>query len=135
MQSLTETQRRKLEKNPNVKRVTAKSVEYTGKFKVEAVEQYLEGRSPEAIFSAAKLPAEYFPQDYFRYCLKRWKKKYEEQGAESLFEDGRGRMATGRPKSETLEDLSYDELMSLVEIQREVIAELKKRRALAKKKL
>lgn len=134
MQLLTSAQRRKLEKNPNVKKVTTKSVEYTGQFKIKAVEQYLEGKSPESIFSAAKLPAKYFPRDYFRYCLKRWKKKYEEQGPASLFEDGRGSGSTGRPKSENLEELSYDELMAIVEIQREVIAELKKRRALAKKR-
>ena len=68
--------------------------------------------------------------------LKRWKKKYEEEGRESLKESGTGKSATGRPKNENLDDLTYEELQVIVQIQRDMIKELelKKKLALAKKK-
>jgi hypothetical protein len=39
-----------------------------------------------------------------------------------------------RPKKANLDKLTYEELQAIVEIQRGVIEELKKKRALAKKK-
>jgi hypothetical protein len=61
-------------------------------------------------------------------------KKFDEGGEESLKEDNRGIRSTGRPKKERLEDLTYDELLALVEIHQEALEEVKKQNALARKK-
>lgn len=134
MQRFTPQQRSKLLANRNVQDATEKTVTFVPDFKITAVKQYLEGIHPNQIFEKAGLPLEYFEEGYCRLCLKRWVKKFKEQGEESLRSDDRGKNSSGRPKEERLEDLTYDELLALVEIQRGALEELRKQRALAKKK-
>lgn len=134
MQNLTDKQKRVLLENSNVEKITEKHVVYTSKFKIHALEAYLRGQSPNQIFLDAGIDPDFFVTKYCQSCLKRWKKKYQESGIESLKEDKRGSGSTGRPKDESLNELTYEELLTVVEIQREVITDLKKRNALAKKK-
>lgn len=134
MSTFTPKQRSKLLANRNIKDVTEKTVSFTPTFKIKAVHQYRNGISADLIFKEAGIPLEYFKDDYCRNCLKKWVKKYEEEGEESLHEDNRGSGSSGRPKKERLEDLTYDELLALVEIQKEALIEVKKQNALARKK-
>ena len=134
MHNLSEYQRRILLENTNVEKITEKFVVYTSGFKVKTVKQYLNGESPNDIFLKANIPIELFIKGYCLSCIKRWKKKYLEQGPESLKEDKRGHATIGRPKKENLDELTYEELQAMVEVQRGLIEELKKKKALAKKK-
>lgn len=134
MQNFTPKQRSKLLANRNVKEVTEKTISFLPEFKIKSVHQYFEGLSPDQIFKNAGIPLEFFKEGYARSCLKRWAAKFKEEGEESLLSDERGRNSTGRPKEERLEDLTYDELLTLVEIQKEALGELRKQKALAKKK-
>jgi transposase len=135
MHNLSSYQRRKLLENPNIEKLTDKFVVYTAKFKEKALRSYLSGENPKEIFLKAKIPIHYFDDPkYCNSCLKRWKKKYEIHGQECFKTDDRGKNSTGRPKSENLDDLTYQELQAIIEIQRGVIEELKKKKALAKKK-
>ena len=134
MHSFTPKQRSKLLANRNVQDVTEKTVSFLPEFKIKSVQQYLEGISPDQIFENAGFPLEFFKEDYFRQCIKRWVKKYKEEGEDSLRVDERGKGSTGRPREERLEDLTYDELLALVEIQKEALNELRKQKALEKKK-
>lgn len=132
MHALTPYQQSKLLANRNVLDVSEKSVSFTPAFKIKAVHQVIKGVPPEQIFLDAGISIQFFKKDYCRFCLKRWVKKFQDEGEESLHEDGRG--ATGRPKKERPKDLTYDELLSLVEIQKEALQELKKQNALERKK-
>jgi transposase len=132
MHALTPYQQSKLLANRNVLEVSEKSVTFTPAFKVKAVHQVIDGVSPDQIFLDAGIPIHYFREDYCRSCLKRWVQKFQAHGEDSLYEDGRG--STGRPKKERPEDLTYDELLSLVEIQKGALEELKKQNALERKK-
>ena len=134
MHAFTPQQRSKLLANRCVRDVTEKTVSFNPEFKIKAVQRYLEGVSPNQIFQDANIPLDYFKQDYPKYCLKKWIKKYKLRGEDALKEDGRGTGSTGRPKQERLEDLTYDELLALVEIQQEALEEVKKQNALARKK-
>lgn len=134
MQTFTPQQRSKLLANRNVLGVSEKTISFTPDFKIKSVRQYLEGTSPDQIFKNAGLPLEYFKERYARNCLKKWVKKFKDEGEDSLRIDERGKGSTGRPKEERLEDLTYDELLALVEIQKGALDELRKQRALAKKK-
>lgn len=136
MHILSDYQRRKLLENPNVEEITEKHIHYSFAFKVKAVESYLNGKKPSEIFLEAGIDPSFFETDYCLYAIKRWKKKYEEEGRDSLKNSQTGLNATGRPKSENLDELTYEELQTIVEIQREIITELerKKKLALAKKK-
>ena len=134
MHDLTEPQRQELLKNKNVEKITNKFIVYTSEFKVKAVELFLDGQHADKVFLDEKIPIHFFKEDYPRSCIKRWKKKYSENGPEALMEDNRGHGSTGRPKKEDPSELTYEELLAVVEIQQEVILDLKKRNALAKKK-
>lgn len=134
MHHLSDYQRRKLQENPNIQKITEKHVVFTTKFKIKSVEAYLKGFSAKEIFENAQINLDYFKPLYAKFCIKKWKKKYIEDGKESFSIDKRGSGSSGRPKKENLDELTYEELRAVVEIQRGVIEELKKKRALAKKK-
>lgn len=134
MNRFSAQQRVRILSNPNVQSLSESTISFKPAFKIKAVKQYLAGKSPIQIFMEADLPVEYFKDDYCRCCIKKWVKKYEAEGEESLKLDLRGSGNSGRPKGERLEELTYDELLALVEIQKEVIEDLKKKKALAKKK-
>lgn len=136
MNELSDYQKRKLLENPNVEEITEKHIHFAASFKIKAVEGYLKGKHPDDIFLEAGIDPVIFEDKYCLSSLKRWKKKYEEDGRESLKESGTGKNATGRPKNENLDDLTYEELQVIVQIQRDMIKELelKKKLALAKKK-
>tara|TARA_Y100001960_G_scaffold209226_1_gene218521 strand:+ start:290 stop:700 length:411 start_codon:yes stop_codon:yes gene_type:complete len=133
MQDLSDKQKRVLLKNPNVEKITDKHVVYTSKFKVKAVEAYLNGKSSNQIFSDAGIDPNFFITKYCQSCLKRWKKKYFEDGKKSFKKESRGSGSTGRPKKEDPDDLTIEELRALVEIQQDLIYHLKKKKALTKK--
>jgi len=134
MHNLSDYQRRKLLENQNVEKITEKQVVFTSKFKVNSVEKHLDGFCAEEIFVDANINVNFFKPKYAQYCLKKWKKKYIEKGKESFDIEKRGSGLGGRPKKENLDELTYEELQAIIEIQRGVIEELKKKRALAKKK-
>jgi hypothetical protein len=134
MQNFTPKQRSKLLANRNVQDVTEKTITFLPEFKIKAVYLYLEGHSPNEIFTNAGFPLEFFKENYFRSCIKRWLIKLNEEGEDSLRIDERGKGSTGRPRDERPEDLSYEELLALVEIQKEALNELRKQKALEKKK-
>ncbi len=137
MHDLSPSQRARLLNNSNVRSISAKYISFTAAFKLKAVKLFRSGSRPDDIFKDAGIPIELFRPDYCRLCIKKWLKKIDNEGAGSLKVDLRGKNAgasSGRPKNENLEALTYEELLSLVEIQKGVIEELKKKKALAKKK-
>jgi transposase len=136
MRYLSEIQKKALLENPHVEEVTANHIHYSGSFKIKAVEGYLNGEKPNHIFQKAGIDPSFFEENYCLYTLKRWKKKYEQEGPKSLKVSNTGQGSPGRPLKENLDELSYEELQTIVEIQRKIIAELelKKKLALAKKK-
>jgi hypothetical protein len=122
MHDLSDYQKRKLLKNPCVEKITEKHIVYTASFKKWAVKQYHEGLSANEIFDLKGISPKLFKLKYCRSCLKRWKKKYEEEGDIAFKIDKRGSgKATGRPKKPT-----YEELEALVAIQREMLGYAKK---------
>jgi transposase len=133
MQKLSKYQRVVLLKNQNVEKIGTRNVIYKSRFKINAVEKYLKGWKPDEIFKDAGINPSYFIKNYSRSCIKRWKKKYFEDGKASLGASQTGKKASGRPRSKKADDLTVEELRAIVEIQEEVIDMLKKNRALAKK--
>lgn len=82
MNNLSDYQRRKLLENPNVEEITEKHIHYSSSFKIRAVESYLKGEKPADIFKDAGIDPSMFDEGYCLYAIKRWKKKYKEQGVD-----------------------------------------------------
>ncbi|MBI99781.1 MAG: hypothetical protein CME67_01005 [Halobacteriovoraceae bacterium] len=134
MHDFSDYQRRKLLQNQHIKNVSEKQVVFHPQFKAKSVEDYLAGLNPKEIFEKANINLKWFSRDYPKSCLKKWKKKYLEEGRDSLFEERRGTgTGGGRPKNEKLSELTYEELLAVIEVQKGVIEDLKKKKALTKK--
>ena len=131
VQNFTPNQKKVLLENPNVLKITENHLVFIPEFKIKAVEFYLKGMNADEIFISHGFNPKFFEKDYFRLAIKRWKIKYETEGKNSLSEETRGN--TGRPKSVDLDDYSMEDLRAIVFIQDEIIEELKKKKALAKK--
>lgn len=131
---LSDHQRRKLLENPNVEEITEKHIHFTPDFKIKAVQLNLKGVSPEEIFQTHGLDLSLFTDRYADYAIKRWRKKYKDEGKTSLSTPQTGTKTLGRPKKDRPEDYTKEELWKLLHLQRDMIIEIKKQKALAKKK-
>lgn len=136
MRKLTTTQRKLLLSNPNVLKTTTSHVVYKPSFKIKALKLNDDGVSPKEIFLEHGLNFDFFNEDYFRTCIKRWKRITRLKGQKGFMKELRGSSTGGggRPQKEKdIKSLSLKELQTLAQVQYEVIEELKKRKALAKK--
>lgn len=94
---ISDLNRRILESNPIVEKVTASNVTYIAKFKIKAVAEFSKGISPSRIFADAGIDLQMFGKTYAKKCLSRWRKIYEEHGNDGFKAERRGSGSTGRP--------------------------------------
>lgn len=90
--------RKSLESNSVVAKVTESNVTFKAHFKIKAVKESIRGVSPKEIFLKAGIDLALFNPDYPKKTIQRWRKIYDKSGEEGLRSDGRGSKATGRPK-------------------------------------
>ncbi len=103
MGSLSERDRKDLEKNPIVLKVTRSNVTYTPEFKAKALKLRQKGQSPSQIFIAAGINLSLFGAGYAKKCLHRWEKMSAQDGG--LKKDRRGSKSKGRPKGKKFKSL------------------------------
>lgn len=128
MGPLSNTDRKNLEKNPNVLKVTESTVTYKPSFKVKALKQLSKGSSPKEIFESAGIDLSQFNPDYAKKTLQRWRKIFNQFGEDGLKEERRGSGATGRPKG-----IKFKNLEEEIAYLRAEVEFLKKIRALDEK--
>jgi transposase-like protein len=133
MQNLSRAHKKALLENPNVVKITESHVVFTPKFKIRAVELYLAGNSPAEIFQSNGIDPQIFIPDFCRSCIKRWVVKYEANGKDALKSDARGSGTPTKPVKSNLDSYSMDDLKAIIIVQEEMIEELKKKKALARK--
>lgn len=102
MAVLNDFDRKNLERNPNVLKVTDKNVAYTPAFKMKAVKLASEGMPYDEIFSQAGIDVSIFGPQYSRKCINRWKSFSSEA---EIKKERRGTKATGRPKGRKFKSL------------------------------
>lgn len=135
----TELQINELEKNPNVLRVSEATVSYHPDFKVKAISEYQNGKSPSQIFIENGFKLEIIGKKQPKRCLQRWRKTFEKFGEEGLLTNRRGKASTGRPSSKELsveEKLKKaEERIKLLEAENDFLKKLEEleRQALRKK--
>jgi transposase len=108
MAVLSDLDRKRLEKNPNVLKVTSKNVTYTAAFKTMSVERYLAGEPYENIFSEAGIDLSLFEENYARKSIERWNKVFEISGHNGFQNEARGKKSTGRPKGKKFKSLEAE---------------------------
>ena len=103
---------RQLEKNPNVAKVSERSITYSRSFKVKAVKENLSGKGPTEIFVENGFDLDMIGRGKPQSCLKRWRKVYKQWGEEGFTEERRGKGSPGRPKKK---EMTKDEQLKKAE--------------------
>ncbi len=96
-----------LQKNPNVKAVSSKSITYSPAFKIKAVKQSESGMTSTVIFEAAGLPENLVGKGKPHQCVSRWKISVKNKGEESFHNEtrGKGTRENGKQKGSIEEQL------------------------------
>lgn len=126
MGPFSDTDRKKLESNPVVEKVTNSQVTFTTKFKLAALKKYDSGITPKRIFMEANLDLSLFTDEFSKKTLQRWRRIRDRDGLEGFRKERRGTGATGRPKNQ---NHSHEIEIALLKAE---ISILKKLQALAK---
>lgn len=100
----SEVEQQILMRNPNVKKVSSKSITYSPDFKIHAVKESLNGKTPMMIFIEAGFNLEMIGRQKPKSCLLRWRKTYMSFGEAGLLRETRGKVSTGRPRSSSMTD-------------------------------
>lgn len=95
-------QMERLEQNPNVVKVSERSITYSPAFKIQAVKENLAGKGPQQIFIEHGFDLSLLGRSYPKDTVKRWRKLYEKYGEEIFFKERRGKGSTGRPSTKEL---------------------------------
>jgi transposase len=98
----TQYQMKELEKNPNVLRVSERSISYQPSFKVKAVMEYQSGKSPSQIFIEHDFNLEVIGKEQPKRCLQRWRETFKKYGEVGFETERRGKGGSGRPSSKNL---------------------------------
>lgn len=99
----TKAQIAELSKNKNVSKCSEKSITYSKKFKVWAVEQHRQGRGTVPIFEEAGFDVSLIGKKVPKDSLTRWRKIYNFRGAGRLSVETRGKCG-GRLRKNGLAD-------------------------------
>jgi putative transposase len=84
-----------LQKNPNIQRVSEKSITYTDEFKNKFIDEYQAGKLPRQIFEENGFDADVIGIKRIEQSACRWKKAYEKNGMIGLTDSRK--TASGRP--------------------------------------
>jgi putative transposase len=96
----SEKDKKKLEKNKNVKRVSELAITYTEEFKIKFIEEYLNKKMAREIFEENGFEVEVLGVKRIEQSASRWKKCYEEDGILGLMD--RRSIKSGRSLKRTL---------------------------------
>jgi transposase len=77
-----------LTNNPNILEVNEHGIKYSPEFKLKAVKENINGKSPLEIFVSSGLSM--LGREKAKDCLKRWKKVYKKSGERGLLDSQRG---------------------------------------------
>ena len=102
--NFSEVEQRILMENPNVKKVSSKTITYSPDFKIHAVKEYLNGKTPMVIFIEAGFNIELIGRKTPGSSLNRWRKTYKNYGEDEFLHETRGKGSTGRPRSKAMND-------------------------------
>jgi transposase len=136
----TEMEMKYLENNPNVLRVSDRTISYQPSFKLIAIEEYQKGKFPSQIFEEHGFDVAVIGKDQPKRSLKRWRETFEKYGKAGLEGERRGKGSQGRPSKRELsmeEKLKKAEArINYLEAENEFLKKLEEleRQALKKKK-
>jgi len=131
MLEISDEDRKVLEANPLIKSVGENHVQFSHRFKTQALKLHSEGLRPSDVFRKLGVDPDIFRVDYPKKTISRWRKIVEAHGEKALMSERRGSGATGRPKKE--KPKSEKALLARIATLEAQVDFLKKLRALGEK--
>lgn len=98
----TPFQMNELENNPNVIKVSDRSITYAPEFQIKAVKENKAGKGPTQIFLEAGFKLEVVGRRKPKQCLDRWRKIYDQYNEDGFLTERRGKGSIGRPSTKDL---------------------------------
>ena len=99
-------QMEELENNPNVRKVSERSITYHPDFQLKAVKENASGKGPQQIFRENDFDLDVIGRGKPKDSIKQWKKFYEKHGEDTFHIERRGKGSPGRP---SLKDVSPEQ--------------------------
>ena len=111
--SFSVAQIKELEKNPYILKVSDKQITYQPDFKIKAVKENIQGKSPSEIFLESGFDLDVIGKDIPRKRLYNWRKVYDKSGDIGILSDNRGKSV----RSTSSKELSVEEKLKRAEAQ------------------
>lgn len=119
----TDKEKTTLLKNIHILKVGDGSVTYSFEFKLNAVKEYLKGKSPLDIYVEAGIDIDIIGKKVPSKNIFRWKTFYQEKGENSLIKDLRG-VGKGRPRKNPLTIKEAEARIAYLEAENEFLKKL-----------
>ena len=123
--TLSEGQQEELRNYPHVKKVSAKTIQFTSYFKQQVLREYAKGKSPDTIFSEAGIPLLCLSTDYAKERIRAWRKLVDKYGTQHFDAEHRGNrgaaLAVWRQKTKAYETMTKEQKIAYLEAENETL--------------
>ena len=123
--TLSEGQQEELRNCPQVKKVSARTVQFTADFKQYVLREYAKGRRPDIIFTEASIPLAYLGTDYAKEKTRAWRKLVDKYGIQHFSAEHRGNrgaaLAAWRQKTKAYETMTKEQKIAYLEAENEAL--------------
>lgn len=123
--TLSEGQQEELRNCPQVRKVSARSIQFTADFKRQVLREYAKGKRPLGIFTEAGIPLGYLGTDYAKEKIRAWRKVVDKHGPAYLETEHRGNNGVGlaawRQKMRTYDTMTSEQKVAYLEAENEAL--------------
>lgn len=123
--TLSEGQQEQLRNCPQVKKVSARTIQFTADFKQYVLREYAKGKSPNTIFAEAGISQECLGTDYAKEKTRAWRKLVDKYGIQHLNTEHRGNhgaaLAAWRQKTKTYAVMTKEQKIAYLEAENEAL--------------
>lgn len=123
--TLSEGQQEELRNCPQVKKVSAKTIQFTSYFKQQVLREYAKGKSPATIFTEAGIPLPCLGTDYAKEKMRSWRKLVDKYGTQHFDAEHRGNhgaaLAAWRQKTKAYETMTKEQKIAYLEAENEAL--------------
>lgn len=123
--TLSEGQQEDFQNCPHVKKVSARTVQFTADFKQYVLREYAKGKRPNTIFTEAGIPLAYLGTDYAKEKTRAWRKLVDKYGIEHFGTEYRGSqgaaLAVWRQKTKAYGTMTKEQKIAYLEAENEAL--------------
>lgn len=123
--TLSEKQQAELRTCLPVKKVSARTSQFTADFKRHALREYTKGKRPQHIFTEAGIPLRYLATDYAKEKIRAWRKLADKHGGQHFAVEHRGNhgaaLAVWRQKTKTYNTMTKERKIVYLEAENEAL--------------